>query len=105
MTDLNKYRNDLLDILKQEAKDLWGKKEDPAFLKEIAEDITKQRVKLKTAGTEKEKEKYKKNLNHLITQIEGRIALKKNKLIKKGDVILQKMVNVTIKLIINSLDT
>lgn len=105
MTDFNKYKDDLFNILKEEAKDLWEKKEDPAFLKKIAEDIAKQKIKLETADTERKKKTCKKNLDHLMTQLEGKIASKKNKLIKKGDVILQKMVNITIKLIINSLVT
>jgi hypothetical protein len=94
--DIKKYSEELFGIIKGEVKDLW-KIEDEDFLKGIAQDISIQQINLKLAISDDERERCKKNLEHLQTQIKGRIAGKKNQLIDKGDATLTKIINVAIK--------
>jgi len=103
MLEIGKAKDDLVLVLQEQCKDLWKKGEDTEFLRNIASDIIAQQLKVKTAGNEQKRMEYITNIEHLLTQLEGRIAGKKNDLIAKGDWILSKLINVALKVAISSI--
>ena len=103
MTNLIQTKENILNILKDGTKDLWKKEEDSAFLKEVAEDIAKVQIKIIAASDDERKQIYEKDLKHLMAQLNGRIGEKKDLLIKQGDFVLTKVLDVAIKLSLKTL--
>ena len=103
MAELDKLQNEVLSIIKEESKDLWKKEEDTEFLKNISLDIAAQQIKVRTAVSDEKRAEYLANIAHLQTQLQGRIASKKNDLINTGDWILTKVVNVALKMAISTI--
>jgi len=67
--------SEILGLLKDETKDLW-KKEDTAFLQELANTIVKEKALAMAAPDEAKRKEHEQNLLHLAAQVQGEIAIR-----------------------------
>ena len=96
--DEKKLAAQILDLLKAEFKDFC--KEDHIWLlKDISEDIAREKILLETSNHPKE---HERNLQHLAATIQGEIALRQIKLSKKALKIFEKGLTLIIKTILAS---
>lgn len=69
--DLTKVADEIYNVLKDSVKDLW-KQEDTVFLKQVANDITKQKALAQITASEE----HEKNLMHLVAVVHGEAVRK-----------------------------
>jgi len=73
--DWKALTSEILGLLKDETKDLW-KKEDTAFLQELANTIVKEKALAMAAPDEAKRKEHEQNLLHLAAQVQGEIAIR-----------------------------
>ena len=94
--DLDDLKAEFIDLLKEEAKDLWDGEEDTEFLEEVGADLASLRFK-KLIASEAEKETLDTEIGIVRETIAQKFQQKKNKLNKKGLEILPRIFSVLIK--------
>jgi len=93
MPELNRLRDELFSLLKDEVKDLWVS-EDQAFLQELATDMA--REKLLAVNSDNPQE-HERNLQHLAATLQGEVIRRKLQINQKGKDIFVRVVGMVIK--------
>lgn len=79
LEEAKKLGEDILQLMKSSVKDLW-KVEDSEFLKQLAQDVAKQKIAAVKADTPEKKAEHEQNLSHLADTIELEIVNRRLKL-------------------------
>ncbi len=97
--DLEKISNEMLEMLLDEVKDLW-EEEDKEFLKKLALDIATQKV---LSAQSENTEEHVKNLEHLLTTMQGEVYRRKMKLNKRGRELFIRLLSLVVKVAIKTI--
>jgi len=73
---LQELQEQIFSLMKDSTKDLW-KVEDENFLKELAEDVAREKI---LSATSDNPDEHKKNLEHLAVTLRGEIVRKELKI-------------------------
>jgi len=79
LEEAKKLGEDILQLMKSSVKDLW-KVEDSEFLKQLAQDVAKQKIAAAKADTPEKKAEHEQNLNHLADTVNLEIVNRRLKL-------------------------
>lgn len=97
--DTEKLVQEIFQLMREETKDLW-KEEDSAFLMNLAEDVT--REKILALGVENPEE-HKRNLLHLAATLRGEVARRGLRVRKDAQEIFVKVLQIIIKTIASAI--
>lgn len=91
-------KRDVLQTLRDESADLWEEgKTDVQFLGRVAEDVAREKWRAATATGTVERRRAETNLRHLQAQVRGQVAIRKMALVRGGDRVLERVLNVAIR--------
>ena len=92
-TQLPQSVTEIYVFLKDEVKDLW-KKEDTEFLKQISEDLARERI---LAQVSENSQQHIQNIQHLIATVEGEIVRREIQLTKLGKKVFVRVLTTALK--------
>lgn len=95
MPDIDKLKNEIFGLLKNEIKDFW-QEEDDVFLSQMATDIAREKVLAATSANPKE---HERNLLHLAATVQSEVTRKKLKIGKKSEDLLVRVISTVIRTI------
>ena len=95
MADLESFKAEILTLFKEETKDLWVK-EDNDFLKQLAEDVAREKL---LAVASPEAKEHADNLKFLAATMQSRVAAKGIVLNHKGKEVFERVLGMAIRTI------
>ena len=99
MTDIrdriDELKDEIFRLIKEEVKDLW-KQEDEEFLKQLAEDIAREKELSKNSENPEE---HERNLHHLAATLQGTVVKKQLQIKKKSQELFIRILVAVIKTI------
>jgi hypothetical protein len=96
---LDQAKDEALAILKEVASDLWDGEEDKDFLKDVALDLAKLRIKKLNARNDAAKEQIKHELKFTEAAIHQKQAQKMLRLNKLGQAVLPKLISIAVRIV------
>jgi len=95
--NLDEIKENVLGLLKNEAKDLWEGEEDSEFLKDVGTDIANLRFQYLTAGDEDAKKAVRRELDFAEETVSQKLQAKRNLLNRKGQDLLPQILGILMK--------